>query len=76
MKILRKNNDFRKMPDSTINDVVAIKALVDYGWKHCSRKEYKEFFGKNKEQAKPEEEKKDESSSLEEPKKKKHGKNK
>jgi len=74
MKILRRNNDFKKMPDSTINDVVAIKALVDYGWKHCSRKEYKEFFGLNKEQVKPEEVKKVEP--IDAPKKKKHGKNK
>jgi len=76
MKILRRNNDFKKMPDSTINDVVAIKMLVDYGWKHCSRKEYKEFFGTNKEQVKPENTKVEPDNSVEAPKKKKHGKNK
>jgi hypothetical protein len=76
MKILRRNNDFKKMPDSTINEVVAIKALVDYGWKHCSKKEYKEFFGAHKEQAEPEVPKVDPDTSVEPTKKKKHGKNK
>ena len=46
MKILRKNNDFRKMPDSSISDAVEIKSMIDYGWKYCSKREYKDFFSK------------------------------
>ena len=49
MKILRKNDDFKKMPDNNINEVVAIKAMIEYGWKYCSRREYKDFFKKSKE---------------------------
>lgn len=49
MKILRKNDEFKKMPDNSIDDVVAIKALIDYGWKFCSRREYKDFFKTSKE---------------------------
>lgn len=78
MKILRRNNDFKKMPDSSINDVVAIKALIDYGWKYCSKKEYKEFFGtKNDSDKKDDDFKSDSTDSTKKvEKKKKHGKNK
>ena len=44
MKILRKNDDFKKMPDSNINDIVAIMAMIDYGWRYCSRREYKDYY--------------------------------
>jgi len=78
MKILRKNDIFKKVPDSSIVDAVAIKGFIEQGWKYCSRKEYKEFFGGVKdlqqkdlksENIKPED-------NIQPTKKKKHGKNK
>lgn len=76
MKILRLNNNFKKVPDNNINDAVTIKSLIEQGWKYCSRKEYKDFFGvKNEVNT--------DNVKVEEPKlvdniekKKKHGKNK
>ena len=44
MKILRKKDTFKKVPDASINDVVAIKSYIEQGWNHCSKKEYKDFF--------------------------------
>ena len=44
MKILRKKDTFKKVPDNNINDVVTIKSYIDQGWKYCSKKEYKDFF--------------------------------
>lgn len=73
MKILRKNNNFKKVPDSNIVDVVAIKGFIEQGWKFCSRKEYKDFFCTSKE-PKTEEIKTEEI--IQPEKKKKHGKNK
>lgn len=74
MKILRKNDDFRKMPDSSINDIVAIKAMIDYGWKYCSRREYKDFFKKPEESPKIENDDNHVESSGEKTKKKKEKK--
>jgi hypothetical protein len=44
MKILRKNDAFKKLPDGSINEVVSIKSYIEQGWKYCSKKEYKDFF--------------------------------
>jgi pyruvate/oxaloacetate carboxyltransferase len=47
MKILRKQNEFKKMPHKSIEDVLTINALTRQGWKYCSRKEYKDYYNQN-----------------------------
>lgn len=44
MKILRKKDEFKKMPDKSVDDVLNINRLIKDGWKYCPKKEYKEFF--------------------------------
>jgi len=44
MKILRKNDEFKKMPHKSIEDVLTINAMTRQGWKYCSRKEYKDYY--------------------------------
>lgn len=44
MKILRKKDDFKKMPDKSVDDILVINKLIKDGWKYCSRKEYKDFY--------------------------------
>jgi hypothetical protein len=43
MKILRKNDDFKKMPERNMDDVLVINNLLKLGWDYCSKKIYKEF---------------------------------
>lgn len=45
MKILRKNDEFRKMPERDINDVLVIKNLINQGWNYCAKSIYKEEVG-------------------------------
>lgn len=45
MKILRKNDEFRKMPERDITDVLAIKNLINQGWNYCAKSIYKEHVG-------------------------------
>jgi len=73
MKILRKKDTFKKVPDSSINDVVSIKSYIEQGWKYCSKKEYKDFF-KSEVSDKLEEKKSEKSEIKEKKKEKKHGK--
>lgn len=73
MKILRKKDTFKKVPDSNINDAVTIKSYIEQGWKYCSKKEYKDFF--KSEVSEKSEVKKTETSEVKEKKKeKKHSK--
>lgn len=44
MKILRKNDEFKKMSDSNMIDMLKIDNLVEQGWKYCTKKDYKDFF--------------------------------
>ena len=44
MKILRKNNEFKKMQHKSIEDLLTINAMTRQGWKYCSRKEYKDYY--------------------------------
>jgi len=44
MKILRKKDEFKKMPDKTIEDVLSINKLINSGWNYCPKKEYKDFY--------------------------------
>ena len=43
MKILRKNDVFKKMNDKTWKDALAINDMIKMGWKYCSHKDYKEY---------------------------------
>jgi len=45
MKTLRKNDDFKKMPDKNWLDHKNIEKMIGSGWKYVSRKEWKEFRG-------------------------------
>jgi hypothetical protein len=41
MKILRKGDQFIKMPDSTQNDLIKIHTMTERGWEFAQKKEYK-----------------------------------
>lgn len=45
MKILRRGDEFRKMPEKDINDVLVIKNLLNQGWNYCAKSIYKEAVG-------------------------------
>jgi len=44
MKILRKGDDFKKMPEGNVQELLLIRRLLGEGWKYCSRAEYKDFY--------------------------------
>lgn len=44
MKILRKGDDFKKMPEKNIKDYLAVKSMLNAGWNYCSKAEYKKTF--------------------------------
>ena len=45
MKILRKNDDFKKMPSKSFDDLKAIDAAIEQGgWNFCSKQAYKEYY--------------------------------
>ena len=44
MKILRKNDEFKKMPDSCMDDILKIDVLIEQGWNYCAKSIYKEYF--------------------------------
>lgn len=48
MKILRKNNEFRKLPEKSLEDVLAIRNLLSQGWNYCAKEIYKEFVNGKK----------------------------
>lgn len=48
MKILRKNEKFRKMPERNMSDIKAINDLLKLGWEYCSKSIYKEHIGVTK----------------------------
>lgn len=54
MKILRKGDDFKKMPERNMDDVNVIVNLVKQGWNYCSKSVYKNFFNSNEDLKKPE----------------------
>lgn len=49
MKILRKGDEFRKMPEKSLSEALVIKSMINQGWNYCSRQTYKEFFNVKKE---------------------------
>lgn len=48
MKTLRKQEVFKRMPDSSKKDLTAIDTMINMGWKYCPKKEYKAQFVKEK----------------------------
>jgi len=44
MKILRKGDEFRKVQEKSIDDVLTNKNLISIGWKYCSKQEFKKFY--------------------------------
>ena len=44
MKILRKNDEFKKMPDRNVQEILAINKYLSQGWKYCQKQVYKDFF--------------------------------
>ena len=48
MKILRKNDDFRKLPEKSVEDVLTIRNLLSQGWNYCAKEVYKEFVNGKK----------------------------
>ena len=45
MKILRKGDDFKKMAEKSVQDVLIVRNLLDQGWKYCSKQEYRDAQG-------------------------------
>jgi len=41
MKMLRKGDEFKRVPHSTNADRQALQNLLDKGWKHCDRSTWK-----------------------------------
>ena len=41
MKTLRKNDEFKRVKDSTVADRKAIRKLVDSGWAYCDKTTWK-----------------------------------
>lgn len=62
MKILRKNDDFRKMQDKSVHDILVIQNLINQGWSYCSRQTYKDFIRKEEKPRKEEKQNKEEKS--------------
>ena len=48
MKILRKGDDFKKVKDSTFDDLKKLNSFLNDGWNYSPKKDYKEAFGKAK----------------------------
>ena len=59
MKILRKGDEFAKMPDSTQDDLIKIHTMTERGWEFVAKEDYKSFLNSNSKQKTKDEEKKD-----------------
>ena len=46
MKILRKGDDFKKVKDSSFEDLKKLNSLIGDGWNYSPKKDYKEAVGK------------------------------
>lgn len=44
MKILRKGDDFKKLPENSVQEILVIKNLINQGWNYCPKQVYKDFF--------------------------------
>lgn len=45
MKILRKGDEFRKVSENSVYDVLLVKNLLNQGWNYCSKQEYRNSQG-------------------------------
>ena len=43
MKVLRKNDEFRRMPEKGVVDAKAIQSLINMGWNYSPKKAMKDF---------------------------------
>ena len=43
MKILRKNDDFKKVSEKTSSDRMLVNNLLNQGWTYCAKRTYKDF---------------------------------
>lgn len=48
MKILCKGDEFRKVQEKSIDDVLVNKNLISLGWNYCSKQKYKNFYNSEK----------------------------
>jgi len=69
MKILRKGDDFKKMPEGNVQELLLIRRLLGEGWKYCSRAEYKDFYKVEKQTKEEKNEEKEPSKSKKKSKK-------
>jgi len=44
MKVLRKNDEFRRMPEKGVADQKAINMLLGMGWNYSPKKAMKDFY--------------------------------
>lgn len=45
MKILRKGDDFVKVADSNMTDLIKINSMIENGWNYSPKKDYKDAKG-------------------------------
>ena len=43
MKVLRKNDEFRRMPEKGVADAKAIQSLINMGWNYSPKQAMKDF---------------------------------
>ena len=44
MKILRRNDDFKKMSSKNIGELKVIDSFINQGWSFCPKQVYKEYY--------------------------------
>lgn len=44
MKVLKKNDEFRRMPERGVADQQAIKSLISMGWNYSPKKAMKDLY--------------------------------
>ena len=44
MKVLRKNDEFRRMPEKGVADAKAIQSLISMGWNYSPKQAMKDYF--------------------------------
>ena len=43
MKTLKRNDEFKRVKDTSIDDYKEIKRLLDFGWGYSNKKDWKEW---------------------------------
>ncbi len=44
MKVLRKGDEFVKVNDKTMEDIIKINSMTERGWAYAAKKDYKDAF--------------------------------